>query len=95
MVRKRVDQNQREIIEALNAIKGCEVLDLSDVGGGCPDFAVGYAARNWFFELKNPDKPLCDRQLTPPQQKFFHSWTGQVQKVETVQEIIKTITGMG
>ena len=94
MVRKRVDQNQREVIEALRGIKGCDVLDLSDVGGGCPDFAVGYMARNWFFELKNPDKPLCDRQLTPAQQKFFHSWPGQVQKVETVQEIIKTITGM-
>ena len=95
MTRKRVDENQREIIETLNAIKGCKVLDLSEVGEGCPDISVGYCARNWLFEIKNPDKPPCDRKLTPAQQKFFNTWPGQVQKVETVQEIIKTITGMG
>ena len=95
LTRKRVDENQREIVQALNGIKGCEVLDLSAVGEGCPDIVVGYMGRNYFFELKNQDKPLGDKQLTQPQQKFFDNWTGQRQKVETIQEIIKTITGMG
>ncbi len=86
----KVDANQAGIIECLRAIPGCEVRSMAAVGDGWPDFAVGYCGRNWFFECKMPGKKLTDDQ-----QKFFHSWTGQVQKVETVQEIIKTITGMG
>ena len=86
----KVDANQAEIVECLRGIPGCEVRSMATVGDGWPDLAVGYCGRNWFFECKMPGKKLTDDQ-----QKFFNSWTGQVQKVETVQEIIKTITGMG
>ncbi len=86
----RVDANQAEIVECLRAIPGCEVRSMAAMGAGFPDIAVGFHNRNWFFEIKMPGKKLNDDQ-----QKFFKAWTGQVQKVETVQEIILTITGMG
>ena len=86
----KVDANQAEIVECLRGIPGCEVESMAQMGAGFPDIAVGYCGRNWFFEIKMPGKKLTDDQ-----QKFFRRWTGQVQKVETVQEIIKTITGMG
>ena len=86
----RVDANQAEIVECLQGIPGCEVRSMAAIGAGFPDIAVGYCARNYFFEIKMPGKKLNDDQ-----QKFFHTWPGQVQKIETVQEIIKTITGMG
>ena len=86
----KVDANQAEIVECLRAIPGCAVESMASMGAGWPDIAVGYHNRNWFFEIKMPGKKLTDDQ-----QKFFRRWTGQVQKVETVQEIILTITGMG
>ncbi len=86
----KVDANQAEIVECLRAIPGCEVYSCAAIGDGFPDIIVGRYGRNWLFELKMPGKKLTDDQQT-----FFKMWTGQVQKVETVQEIILTITGMG
>ena len=90
----KVDANQADIVECLRAIPGVSVRSCADMGDGFPDIIVGRYAHNWLFEIKDPDKDQSARELTDKQQKFFHSWTGQVQKVETVQEIIKTITGM-
>ena len=86
----KVDANQAEIVECLRGITGCEVESMAAIGGGFPDIIVSMNGRNWLFEIKMPGKKLTDDQ-----DKFFRRWTGQVQKVETVHEIIKTITGMG
>ena len=91
----KVDANQAEIVECLRAIPGVSVRSLAAVGDGMADIIVGRYARNWLFEIKDPDKLQSERKLTDKQQKFFNEWLGQVQKVETVQEIILTITGMG
>ncbi len=91
----KVDANQAEIVECLRAIPGVSVRSCADMGDGFPDIIVGRCAYNWLFEIKDPDKISSERELTDKQQKFFNEWLGQVQKVETVQEIIKTITGMG
>ncbi len=90
----KVDANQADIIECLRAIPGCGVRSCAEMGDGFADIIVGRYGRNWLFEIKDPDKIPSKRKLTDDQQKFHDSWPGQVQKVETVQEIIKTITGM-
>jgi hypothetical protein len=80
-------------VEALRGIPECSVLNLSSVGRGCPDICVGYRGANFFFEIKNPKKPLADQGLTDDQKRFHLAWKGQVQKVFSLKEIITTLTG--
>ena len=91
----RVDANQKDIVDCLRNIPGVSVRSLAAVGDGMPDLLVGRCGKNWLFEIKDPSRIPSERKLTADQQKFFNNWPGQCQKVETIQEIIKTITGMG
>lgn len=85
---KRVDANQLEIVEALEAIS-CDVLEI-----GWPlDLLVGYRSRNWLLEIKDPEKPPSERALTGEEQGFFNLWRGQKAIVETVDEAIAVVTG--
>jgi Holliday junction resolvase len=85
---KRVDHNQAEIIRALRAI-GCSVLDLSQVGMGCPDLMIGHHNQNYLVEVKN----AADRapRLTVAEETFIRGWTGQVAVVTTLQDAIAVI----
>ena len=47
----KADANQLEIIEAFLKC-GCKVIDLSKVGGGCPDLLVGHRYGNDLVEVK-------------------------------------------
>lgn len=89
----KVDGNQAEIVEALRGIDGCIVQLLSAVGQGVPDLLVGYRGFNFLFECKDETQPNHRHELTPDQQEWHAKWTGQVQKVFTVSEIISTMTG--
>lgn len=64
--RRRVDQNQAEIVKALRD-EGAVVFDLSPVGKGIPDILVLHNSRCMLAEIKNPSKPRLDRALTPAQ----------------------------
>lgn len=86
----RTDENQPQIVKDLRDL-GFSVAITAAVGNGFPDIAVGTSARNYFFEIKDPNKPKADRQLTPAQKQFFASWKGQVRKVETLEEILQVI----
>jgi hypothetical protein len=89
----RVDGNQAEIVELLRDIPGVKVAITSAVGNGFPDVIVGYRGFNFAFELKDPSKPKADQELTECQQKWHSEWTGQVQKVFSLKEIITAMTG--
>ncbi len=71
----RVDANHAAIVAALRAA-GCSVLDLSAVGGGCPDLAVGVAGRTVLIEVKDGAKPPSARALTPHQVRWHADWRG-------------------
>ena len=45
MLKKKTDANQKQIISDLKKI-GVSVLNLSRVGGGCPDILVGWQGKN-------------------------------------------------
>lgn len=83
----QVDGNQSSIVEGLRKY-GCSVQVLSTVGKGCPDLLIGYRCHNLLFEIKNPEKPKGDRQLTPDQVKWHASWRGSVFKIETLSEAL-------
>lgn len=90
MIRKaRVDGNQKEIVQQLRAI-GATVLHTHQLKN-CFDILVGWKGLNFAFEIKDGSKPKSARQLTEGEQKFFNVWRGQVDKVETFEEIMKII----
>jgi hypothetical protein len=70
----RVDANHAEIVAAFRKC-GCQVLDLSRVGGGCPDLLVrtNFGALI-LIEVKDGSKSPSRRALTPMEAGFCNRW---------------------
>jgi len=82
----KIDTNQAQIVEALRQV-GASVVDLSEVGGGCPDLAVGKNYVTYFLEVKAPGG-----KLTGQQTKWHNKWRGRpVAIVRTVDEALAVI----
>lgn len=81
----RKDANQDEIVKGLRAIGATVTIMDKPL-----DLLVGYRARNFLIECKQPGKAI--KGLTPFQKEFLASWKGQVRVVETVDEAIKLVT---
>lgn len=88
---KRVDDNQKRIVDELRKIPGVTVSHTHMIGQGFPDIVVGCKGRNYLFEIKNPRQPKSKRVLTPDEVSWHDGWTGQVDIVETVYDIINII----
>lgn len=86
----RVDENQPAIVAALLRA-GCSVQSLAAVGRGVPDLLVGFAGTNYLMEVKNPDKPKADQQLTEAQVVWHEHWRGTAHGVKTVDEALSVI----
>lgn len=80
----RRDENEPEIVDALEAI-GCTVFRV----GRPVDLLVGYRARNYLIECKNPDGL---NKLTDFQKDWMPTWKGQVMIVETAEQAIELVT---
>lgn len=87
---KRVDSNQKEIVRQLRQL-GVSVRHLHMVGDGLPDIIVGHRKQNYLIEIKDHKKVKSKKKLTADEQEFFDTWKGQVDKCETLEEIIKVI----
>jgi hypothetical protein len=76
---------------------GCAVLDLSQLGKGCPDVLVslmvdGKPKSNWLVEIKNGDAA----KLTDDQKEFLSWWQGPVSVVrdlDGVATVVRLIRG--
>jgi hypothetical protein len=87
----RRDANHASIREDLRKV-GCRVLDLGDVGKGCPDLLVGFRGRLVLLEIKDPAKPPSKRALTPDEEAFHTQWRGlPVVVVETIEEAVAAV----
>lgn len=75
MFPKRVDHNQKEIVDVFRKL-GISVLLLSSVGKGCPDICLGYNGKCYLVEIKNGKKPPSHQKLTDAEKLFFESWKG-------------------
>lgn len=64
--RPKQDRNAKELIQAMRAL-GWYWLDLSGLGGGCPDGAAVRGGRIVFCEIKPRETP---KRLTPAQVKL-------------------------
>lgn len=85
MFKKKVDSNQAQIIADLKKI-GVSVLNLSRVGGGCPDILVGWQGKNILIEIKTAKGNLNDSQI-----EFFKEWKGSKFVCKSINEIIEII----
>ena len=86
-VRRKPDANQGTIIKALRGC-GASVLDLSSVGGNCPDLLVGYRGVDRLMEVKTPDGDASDGQL-----EFAATWKGA--PVVTVRSEVEALQAIG
>jgi len=85
--KKRVDENQKTIVHTFIAL-GASVIDLSRVGQGTPDLAIGYKGKTVFVEVKSSEKA----PYTEPQVKFMQNWRGgAVSRIDSVDAAIRLI----
>ena len=77
---KRVDANQREIVETLRRL-GLSVLHLHTVGMGAPDIAVGYGGCSMLAEIKTKKG-----KFTKAQNEMMRWWTGGVYLLRTADD---------
>lgn len=83
----KVDSNHSKIVNGLRDIFGPDCIqDLSAVGRGCPDIAVGVRSRTLFMEIKTATGKLTDDQII-----WHREWPGQVDVVTTLQEALDVI----
>lgn len=87
MIRK-VDANQKQIVDALRKVPGITVFSTHTIGKGVPDIVVGYCGLNYLFEIKDGAKPPSQQKLTPMEETFFENWKGQVNVATCIEDII-------
>jgi hypothetical protein len=86
----RKDKNQNAIAIALESA-GAAVTDLSKAGGGVTDLLVSYHRRWFVLEVKNPDVPKADRELTPAQKDWHAKQRAPVHVVMTAEQALEAI----
>lgn len=86
-LRARVDNNHKQIVEALRKC-GFSVVSLHQVGKGVPDLLVGKGGSTWIVELKSKGGKLGDDQ-----KKFIEEWRGSpVVVAYTFEEALASLT---
>ena len=81
----RIDANQNRIRDVFRKM-GATWQSLASVGSGCPDAVIGYEGGNYMVEIKDGEKPISKRRLTPQQQDWFANWAGQVTIIESEEQ---------
>ena len=74
----RTDANHKAVVQALRSVQGVQVsvTSLANVAKGVPDLLVGVFGKTFLCEVKDGDKPLSRRSLTPDQHRFIDQWNG-------------------
>ena len=88
VVPKRVDRNQKSIVESLRKV-GATVWHTHEAGKGAPDIVVGFRGKNYLFEIKDPEQPPNKRKLTGDEELFHSKWEGQVDVIHTSGEALE------
>jgi hypothetical protein len=86
----RIDDNQKEIVQALRAV-GASVAVTSALGDGFGDIVIGFRGQNFIIEIKDENKPPSKRKLTPAEEEFHNGWNGQIDVAINVDEALSII----
>ena len=89
----RVDSNHAEIVKFFRSVPGCAVLDLSRVGGGCPDILICHQQVLSLIEIKHGELSPSRKKLTPDQDKFHQKWPGPIYIIESIKAA-ETLLGL-
>lgn len=103
-LRGRRDANHKAIVDAFRRV-GCSVLDLSNVGNGCPDILVGVpsgrmlgegarwsTAINLLVEIKDGTRMPSEQRLTEAEAAFIDGWRGAgVSVVKSLREAMDLV----
>lgn len=76
MVAKKVDANQKAIVEALRSV-GAQVQSVATVGKGCPDVIVAFRGAWFVAEIKDGSKPASAQRLTPDEVEWHAAFSQQ------------------
>lgn len=90
----KVDQNQSEIIAALEQI-GVRVIDMSASGEGCPDLCCFVRSNTVWVEVKNGNLPPSARKLTIPQIRWHDAARQAGVKVHVVETVDQALAVFG
>ena len=82
MYAKRVDANQKEIVEEFRRL-GATVYVVNREF----DLLVGYDGLNWLVEVKDGRKPPSKRVLTFNEQKFHDEWATPIYIIKSKEEV--------
>ena len=88
---RRVDRNQRTIVQALERV-GCVVIDLHEVGYGCPDLLAARGEGLYLLEVKNLEGR--GRRYTPQQRDLIAEIIavgGTVHEVTSIEEALRAV----
>jgi Holliday junction resolvase len=80
---KRVDGNQKEIVEKLRRW-GLSVASTATIHKGFPDIIVGFSDINLLVEIKADE----NSKLTSHQINFHSEWKGEIMVATTAEEIL-------
>jgi Holliday junction resolvase len=86
----KIDANQKKVVEQLRRC-GFSVYCTHMIGRGFPDIVVGANNRNYLFEIKDEEKTASRKKLTPDEEKFFQTWSGQVSIIENTDDALLII----
>lgn len=91
MTRKRTDANHALLMQTFRKL-GCSIIDLSAVGKGCPDLAIGKHGKTALVEIKRDDKA----KHTPAQLEFMAGWHGgTLATVRDIEGAVRLVHMMG
>lgn len=86
---KRIDANQREIINAFEQM-GCQVWII----GEPVDLLVNISGDNWLVEVKDGNKSKSAQKKTAQQERFFSDWGGRKALINDVAGVITLVNGV-
>lgn len=85
------DANHKDIVRALRSA-GRSVLELHEVGAGCPDLAVFWPGGFCLMEIKNPEGR--DR-IEPSQVQWHRSYRGPRGTLVVVRSVAEALQATG
>ena len=84
-MRHRADSNQDELREVFERM-GCSVINLSQVGNGCPDLAVSLHGFTDLVEVKTEAG-----KFTPEQIRFHRESKATIHEARTAQDCVRIV----